>query len=121
MMTRRYDQEAKQRIADRRLREDEAPRLVEEAPRLATLQIDVENGTNRYLWRIVVERAPALFEIPCPEQGCENGGHDLTREIMRALRTSAPRVEGESSCRGDLGQRTCGRVLKYVATATYRE
>ena len=120
-MTRRYDQEAKQRTADRRQREDDAPRLTMEVRKLASLMIDVANGSNRYLWRIVVERAPALFEIPCPEQGCENGGHDLTRELLRALRAGNTTVEGESVCHGDLGQGSCGRVLKYVATATYRE
>ncbi len=120
-MLRRNSQEAKQRIADRRLREDEAPRLHNELRRLVSLQLDIENGGTRYLWRIVVERAPALFEIPCPEEACTNGGHDLTRGIMTALRASRTHFEGESSCSGDLPGGSCGRLLKYVADATYKD
>jgi hypothetical protein len=119
-LRRNTSQEAKQRSAERRLREDEAPRLSAEIRKLTSLQLDIENGTNRYVWRIVVERAPALFVIACPEEGCVNGGHDITHEVTRSLRASATHFDGESSCRGDLRSGTCGRVLKYTATATYR-
>jgi hypothetical protein len=118
---RRNNQEAKQRSAERRLREDEAPRLINEVRRLTSLQIDVTNGGSQYLWRIVVERAPALFEIACPEPACTNGGHDITRSVMHALRTSSQRFEGEGVCHGDVPLGSCGRVLKYVAQATYRD
>jgi len=116
---RRNDPQAKERIAERRRRENEAPRLANEIRRLTSLQIDVMNGGNQYLWRIVVERAPALFEIPCPEPACTNGGHDITRSVMQALRASSPTFEAEFTCQGDVAAGSCGRILKYVAKATY--
>ena len=119
-MIRRNPQESKQLAAERRKREDEAPRLIKEARRLTSLNIDVENGGNRYVWRIVVERAAALFEIACPEPGCTNGGHDLTSSIIQSLKASAEHFQGESVCHGDLGAGQCGRLLKYTSQATYR-
>lgn len=117
---RRNHEEARQRAAARRLREDQAPRLKDEVHRLASLDIDVANGQSQYRWRIVVDRAPALFDLACLEPTCTNGGHDMTRSIMQALRASSERFEGDGVCRGDVPVGTCGRVLKYVATATYR-
>jgi hypothetical protein len=118
---RRNDQAAKQRSQERRQREDEAPRLIKEVRRLTSLHIDVVNGGTQYVWRIVVERAPALFEIACLEPACTNGGHDITRSVMQALRASSVRFEGEGVCPGDLPLGACGRSLKYVAKATYRD
>lgn len=120
-MPRQTQQEVRQRIAERRQRENDAPRLHKEIRRLTSLTMHIDNGGSRYLWRIVVERAAALFELVCPEDGCTDGGHDLTRIITHALRASATRFEGESACHGDLGARGCGRILKYVAEATYRD
>lgn len=113
------DPEAKQRAAARRLREDQAPRLKDEIRRLVSLEIDVANGETPYRWRIVVERAPALFEIACREPSCTKGGHDLTRTIMRALRSSSERFEGDGVCGGEVPLGICGRVLKYTGKATY--
>jgi len=118
---RRNNEEAKQRSAERRRRADEAPRLIDEVGCLTSLEIDVTNGGTQYLWRIVVERAPALFEIACPEPTCTNGGHDITRSVMHALRASSVRFEGDGVCRGHAPMGSCGRVLKYVAKATYRD
>jgi hypothetical protein len=118
---RRNQEEAKQRRAQRRLREDTAPRLSDEVRNLTSLDIDVENAGSRYLWRIVVERAPALFEIACSEPTCTSGGHDLTLSIMRGLRASSTRFEGKGACRGDVPLGNCGRILTYVARATYRD
>ena len=94
-MNRRTSQEARDRITARREREDQAPRLSTEFRRIKTLQLEIENGNSKYTWRIIVDRAPALFEIPCPEDGCVDGGHDLTREIGRALRASVTHPEGK--------------------------
>ncbi|SRR6266702_895525 len=118
---RRNQEEAKQRSAQRRLREDKAPRLLDEVRNLTSLDIDVAHGESHFLWRIVVERAPALFELACPEPTCTNGGHDLTLSIMRALRASSARFEGDGVCRGNVPLGNCGRILKYVARATYRD
>lgn len=111
--------EAKQRSADRRQREDASARLSAEMPRLATLHFEIENGDNRYVWRIMVERAPALFNIACGEPSCREGGHDLTMNVMRALRMSQTRFEGEDTCQGATRGIPCNRVLRYVGVATY--
>src|SRR5262249_44839803 len=116
----RNNQDAKQRSLDRRKREDDAARLNDEVRRLGSLDIEVDDGGSRYIKRIVVERAPALFEFPCPEETCENGGHDITRALMEALRASATRLEGEDPCRGAVPSGPCGRIMKFVAQATYR-
>jgi hypothetical protein len=120
-MNRRDSQAAKQRSTERKVREDGAPRLSNEFRRLSSLRLDVENGSSKYVWRIVVERAPSLFEITCPEDGCTDGGHDLTRSITHSLRQSATTFSGESVCRGKTPLGDCGRVLKFVAVATYRD
>jgi hypothetical protein len=119
-MIRRNNQESKQRSLDRRKREDDAARLIDEVRRLASLDIEIDDGGNRYIKRIVVERAPALFDLPCPEKTCTNGGHDITRAVMQALRASATRFEGEDMCRGEVPAGRCGHVIKFVATAVYR-
>ena len=118
-MNRQNALEAKQRIADRRQREDEAPRLAQEIRGLTGLDLTIDNAGNSYIWRIVVDRAPAIFEVACNTDGCEDGGHDLTREILQRLRASSKTFVGESVCRGGNAQGNCNRVLKYVAKATY--
>lgn len=119
-MISRDRQEAKQRTVERREREDKAPRLNVEVRRLVSLDIEIEHAESRYIWRIVVDRAPALFELACPEQTCTNGGHDITRPVMQGLKSSQTAFEGESTCRGDLPSGNCGRVVKYRAKATYK-
>ncbi len=99
-----------------------------EIPRLATLKLDITDGGAVtfgglvHVRHVVVPTAPALFEIMCGDRSCKDGGHDLTWEIMRALRASEPRFEGRHECSGSLGalgSGQCNRVLRYVATATY--
>ena len=124
----RRNTEAAQRAQDRRQHEDSATRLHAEIPRLATLKLDITDGGAVtfgglvHVRHVVVNTAPALFEIVCGDRNCKDGGHDLTWEIMRALRASEPRFEGSHECSGSLGSLGsghCNRVLKYVATATY--
>jgi hypothetical protein len=111
--------EAQQRTAERRQRENDALRLSAEVPRLSALRFEIENGDARYVWPIVIERAPALFRIVCPEDACKDGGHDVTGEVMYALRRSSARMEGQDVCHGQVRSGTCGRVLHYVGLATY--
>ena len=111
---------AKQRTAERRQRENAAPRLSDEIPRLGDLRFEIENGDFKYAWTIVVERAPALFRFGCPEETCKDGGHDMTLDVMSALRRSSARVEGDDVCQGQVRSGTCGRILRYVGSATYR-
>jgi hypothetical protein len=120
--------EVEERRIQRRERETAAGRLADKAPDLASLSIEMHEtrpegcvSDNQYIRRIVVEHAPALFEIPCSYPQCEGGGYDLTREILRAIALQRPRFEGEIACRGQCATLDCKRVLRYIGTATYRE
>ncbi len=113
---------------DRWKREDEAPRLKEKAPTLASLRLELEEyseghsivGTRR-VTLVVVDHAAALFEIPCSDSKCEEGGHEVTREVLAALSKQPSRFEFESGCHGYLGQRPCGRTLKVIGQAEYKK
>ncbi len=124
------NKEAAQRALDRREHEDKATRLAVEVPRLATLKLEVEDGKGAtfgfvaHVRHVVVASAPSLFEFPCGDRMCKDGGHDLTREILAALRSGDERFEGEHVCDGSVGTEgahACDRMLRYVGTATYRE
>ena len=108
-------------------REDEAPRLQTEVPKLDGLRLDLEERRTgavsaevSHIRRVVVAHAPAMFEVPCSDPSCQDGGHDLTNGIMRALRHGDEKFEGEDTCLGQVGNASCERVLRYVGTATYR-
>jgi len=106
---------------------DDSPRLSSEVPRLETLRIAVTewradneiNGSN-FVRIYPVPAAPALFLLPCGDQACHDGGHDITREVMQALRAGLTSFEGKDPCYGSQGTGQCTRVLAYKATATYR-
>lgn len=113
------------RFEERRRREDEAPRLHDQVPSLVSLQLDVDDcdgvtAQNKYTRRIVVERAPALFLVPCSDPKCTGGGHDLTVEVMSALRARQASFHGEDACRGSMPLGECSRVLRFEASASYR-
>ena len=119
--------EREERRVQRQEREGAAGRLLAAVPALATLDLSIHEtrpdgclGDNHYIRRIVVEHAPALFEIPCSYPDCEDGGYDLTREVLHALARGLPRFEGDRTCRGRCRAVDCTRVLRFVATATYR-
>jgi hypothetical protein len=119
--------EAAERFAERRRREDEAPRLRDVVPNLITCRIDiaerradvtsVEVSHTRHL---VVERAPALLVIPCSDASCRDGGHDISSVLLRGLRERRVEIRGEDSCHGSIGPAHCGRVLTFTALAQYR-
>jgi hypothetical protein len=121
MMGRRRKGELAQHVADRRRREDEAPRLQAEVPQLARLSLAVgerpagvlDPGAG-HIRRVVVDSAAALFLVPCTAGGCQGGAHDLTSVVMRELRRGATHFEGDTSCDG------CACVLTHVGTAEYR-
>src|SRR5580692_1192629 len=103
-MHNRKQSEAALRFAERRKREDDAPRLSAEVPRLLTLRLEIEERSGGsvvaepvHVRRIVVEHAPALFFLPCGET----------------------RFDGQDVCAGSQGSGQCSRVLHYVAVATY--
>jgi hypothetical protein len=117
------------RAIDRREREDRAPRLKHEVSTLSELYFEIEEViagsstvASRHVRRIVVDTAPALFEIQCSEAKCNDGGHDLTASVMRALHAHLTEFRGEHACYGRLGtgSGSCDRVLHYVAHAKYK-
>lgn len=125
---RRRDTAAIERMAARRRREDEAPRLTARVPKLEKLRLEVlehsssiSRPENTHTRHVVVSSAPALFILPCHDAACKEGGHDLTTEILTALEKQKKRHEGEDACLGAVGTSGCSRILKYVVVATYQE
>jgi hypothetical protein len=123
----RKDREVTRRTAERRQREDEAPRLAVTVPALQGLRLEVlersssiSHPEHAHVRHVVVASAPALFVMPCHDTQCKDGGHDLTQEILAALSRRNARFEGEDICRGTVGTAGCSRVLGYVAVATYQ-
>lgn len=119
--------EAAVRAAERRRREDEAQRLSDRVPELASLRLEIDERRPglaspdvSHVKRVVVESAPALFDIACCDRSCKDGGHDVTRMVLAELERGAERFEGEDVCHGSIGGATCGRVLHYVGVASYR-
>jgi len=119
--------EGAERFAERRRREDEAPRLTAEVPRLQSLALEIEERSEggspvpgpTHVRRVVVAHAPALFVVPCGDALCRDGGHDVTNAVMRALRANETRFEGQDACTGSIGAAQCSRVLHFVGIATY--
>ena len=116
------------RTAERRQREDEAPRLAAAVPKLEKLRLEVlersssiSRPEHSHVRHVVVASAPALFVLPCHDTHCKDGGHDLTREILAALRSGKERFEGEDVCSGMIGNAGCSRILGYVAVASYQQ
>jgi hypothetical protein len=97
-----------------------------EVPDLLSLVIEIAErkgetaAETTHLRRVVVASAPAHFEIPCTDASCQGGGHDITYGIMRALREHRVSFGGADLCHGNVGSASCGRVLRYAASATYR-
>jgi hypothetical protein len=112
------------RFAERRQREVDAPRLCTEAPDLLSLRLEIEeqggSSRPRYIRHIVIGTAPALFFLPCGDPRCVDGGHDVTAEVMRALRAHSQSFKGTDGCLGSVGSSACGGVLHFDAIAEYR-
>ncbi len=128
MFSRRRNHQAAERARERRDLEDSAARLRDEVPELVSLRLEVSEfeGDRQipeasHIRRIVVEHAPALFLLGCTDQRCVDGGHDLTRDMMRALRSHQSRFDGEHVCPGRTGSADCSRRLHYVAIASYSD
>ncbi len=128
MNLRKRKTEAAERFAERRRREDESPRLKDRVPDLVSLKLEVDEshdttGTARakHVRHIVVDRAPALFALPCGDASCQGGGYDITDSVMRALYQHAEHFEADDRCMGTIGTAPCRRTLHVTATATYRK
>jgi hypothetical protein len=119
--------EASLAAAERRQREDRAPRLRAEVPTLETLKLEIEEMRQGasvpetvHVKHVAVAHAPALFDLPCLDTTCTGGGHDVTNQVLAALRSRAARFHGEHACNGTTRAAACTRVLRYVALATYK-
>ena len=119
--------EASQAAAERRQREDRAPRLRNEAPALETLKLQIEEMRQGasvpetvHIKHVAVAHAPALFDLPCLDTTCAGGGHDVTTQVLAALRNRSAKFQGEHACNGTTRAAACTRVLRYVAFATYK-
>lgn len=127
-MNRRRNAERDERTLQRHEREDAAGKLLRKVPDLLSLSLAVHEsrpeagtGASNYIRRIVVEHAPALFEMPCSNAYCKDGGYDVTREVLDALMSHKTHFEGDGACRGSSGTNgDCARILRYVGTATYK-
>jgi hypothetical protein len=123
MMPQRTNSLAAQRFAERRRKEDEAPKLSSQVPDLTALKLDIEEragaGATKHTRRLLVDRAPALFFVPCGDPRCIDGGHDITTTVMRALRSKETSFSGSDDCTGTLGSSVCSRVLQFDAKAEY--
>lgn len=126
-MNRRKQSEAASRFEERRRRENDAPRLRDELTRLQSLKMVVEEFSRdettplaSHTRHVVVARAPALFVIPCGDSECD-GSHDLTREFMRSLQSSAETFGGEHACYGQLKNMSCHRRMRYKAFAQFED
>ena len=125
MWTGRRRQEALTRATERRAREDSSPRLRDEVPSLDALEIEVIESRFgapeiSHIRKVVVEHAPALFEMACGDRKCVGGGHDVTRQILAALKRGERTFVGEHVCGGTVAPDACQRVLRFSVRAEYR-
>ncbi len=124
MMPHRRNSPAALRFAERRRREDGAPRLSNEVPSLTSLKLMVEErdgvAGTKHLRLFVVDRAPALFLVPCGDPRCPDGEHDLTTTVMHALLARETSFRGSDKCTGSIGPSACARVVHFDATAVFR-
>ncbi|HEY5959723.1 MAG TPA: hypothetical protein VIV60_24385 [Polyangiaceae bacterium] len=108
---------------DRRRREDDAPRISAIVPQLSELSIYVDEHSTiaspRYVRRVVVQSAPALFIVPCSDEHCADGGHDISSEVIGAIRSKLQTFSGSHVCTGQMGTRDCGRKMWYRGEAVY--
>jgi hypothetical protein len=122
-MNHRRNSPAALRFAERRRREDDAPRLHEQVPSLVSLKLEIEDRCGvtmtSHVRRIMVDHAPALFLVPCSDPRCTDGEHDLTQTVMRAVRSGEKSFQGSDECRGTIGPSPCTRVVHFDAVAEY--
>lgn len=112
--------------SDRWKREDDAVRLKAEVPAISQLRLElfeteegVEVPASRRVRHIIVDRAAALFEIACSTKDCEHGGHDITDQILPALKNGSVQVDGTHDCKGRIEEIPCIRTLAFTAYAKF--
>lgn len=121
----RRDVAAAKRSKERREREDAAKRLQDLVPELDSLKLEIEESREgrdlveiRHTRHIVVGRAPAYFELPCSDRYCD-GSHDVTKDMVKALKSRRTRFEGRHRCGGTAKHGDCELEMRFVAQAQY--
>jgi hypothetical protein len=119
--------EAAERYRERQQRENEAPRLADEVPGLDTLRLSIsfKNGDGSAMPSharvVVVQRAPALFWVPCANKDCKHGGYEITQPVLSALKQHKTTFTGAAHCSGETANGSlCTGELQFEGTATYR-
>jgi hypothetical protein len=96
MINHRKNSPAALRFEERRRREDDAPRLHESVPDPFSLRLEIEErsgiGGTRHVRQILIDRASALFLVPCGDSRRVDGAHDLTTAVMHGLGCSGDGV-----------------------------
>lgn len=112
----------------RREREEAAPPLADEVPTLDSLRFQIEEQREEsiipgasYAKVVPVANAHAHFEVPCHDERCDDGGHDLTTDVLRALRNGHTEFDGTHQCPGSVGDAPCQRTLSWEARAEFAE
>lgn len=118
--------QAAERFAERRRREDEAPRLTAMVPALQSCRIELGESRREstsaevsYTKRVIVPTASTIFLVSCGDGSCREGGHDISVDLIRGLRAGHREIRGEDACYGTVGTAQCGRILRFVAYADY--
>lgn len=92
-------------------------------PQLAGLMIEVHEysqiASTKYKKRFNMPSAPSLFELRCNDERCTNGGYDITRSVVRALRAGETLSNGVGQCEGNTGTSSCGRRITFAIFANY--
>jgi hypothetical protein len=106
-------------------REHAAGKLAEKVPALVSLRLSIVEARSSgwhgggYARHIDLKRALALFEFPCSYAHCQDGGYDLTGDLIGGLRLRRARFEGRHACVGRCGSVNCTRLMFFEAKATY--
>jgi hypothetical protein len=118
-----YSKKKSEDVAELRHRGLNAARLAMTVPSLASLRIEVHEHSATacitYKKHVAVGSAPALFVLACGDERCEDGGHDITHLIMRALNARQKSGEGVHVCEGATGTATCTRRIRFQFAAEY--
>ena len=122
----RRNSDALKRAQERRKQQDEAPRLLDIVPNLISLVLRVEEARPdqpasgiSHKRHIVVQRAPALFQIPCSDRRCNNGGHDVTKQVLSQLSRGENSFAGDHVCCGERRDGACDYQLHFIAEAAF--
>lgn len=86
---------------------------------IAERRADMTSADVSHTRHLVVAHAPALFEIPCTDPSCRDGGHDITTQLLHGFRQHLAEFDGDDVCNGSIGATHCGRVLSFTAFAQY--